>query len=333
MDKPHKISRLLIFLVLLCLLLAWASILLGSAHLAPKDVLHALLTGPNGTTAGAIVWYARLPRTIACLLCGSALAVSGCAIQAVLGNPLASPGIIGVNAGAGLAVTALCAAGVVSGWAIAAGSFAGAFCAAMTITLAARHAGASRSTVILGGTALNSVLGALREVLTSLWPDSAVLSADFRLGGFGSVSMERIVPAGILIAIGLLLILTLHNELDLFTLGEETAQSLGLRVPVFRTVLLLLAAALAGASVSISGLLGFVGLIVPHIARRLVGSQSKHLLPASALLGSALVTGCDLLGRLIAAPYELSAGIFLALLGGPFFLVLLGKRRGGHSHA
>lgn len=332
MKKNRKYPVIAAALVLLCCFCALASLLLGAAVLKPGEILLALRHGPGSSVAGTIVWYARIPRTAATLLTGCALAVSGCVIQAVLGNPLASPGIIGVNAGAGLAVTVLCAAGAVSGWAIAAGSFLGAFSAALLVTLTARKMGASRSTVILGGVAVNSFLNAMNEAVTSLVPDAALMGADFRIGGFGSLSIGRVQPAAVLILFSLALVFTLHNELDLLTLGEETAQGLGLRVKQVRTLLLLCAAILAGASVSIAGLLGFVGLIVPHIARFLVGNQSRYLLPAAALLGAALVTGCDLLGRCIAAPYELSAGIFMALIGGPFFLWLLLKKRGGKRY-
>lgn len=313
-------------------LLALASLVFGAAGLTPVQVLQGLFGNSEAGVAGTIVRYARMPRTAATALCGCALAVSGCVIQAVLGNHLASPGIIGVNAGAGLAVTVLCAFGLISGWVIALGSFLGAFFAALLVTVTARKVGASRSTVILGGVAVNSFLSALSEAVTSLVPDAAALSVDFRIGGFSAVSAGRVQPAAVLILGSLILIFTLHNELDLLTLGEETAKGLGMQVKKMRTMLLLLAAVLAGASVSLGGLLGFVGLVVPHMARFLVGSESRRLLPVAGALGAALVTGCDLLGRLVAAPYELSAGIFMALIGGPFFLFLLLNRKGGKAH-
>lgn len=309
----------LLLLGLFALLAAGASLLMGAA---------GALAGLDRAVAWRILRYARLPRTLAALLSGAALAVSGCVIQGVLSNPLASPGIIGVNAGAGLAVTVLCAAGVVSGWAIAAGSFLGALSAALLVTLTAQRFGASRSTVILGGVAVNSFLNALSEAVTDLVPDAAALSADFRVGGFSAVSEQRLLPAGVLILFSLAVVMTLRNELDVMTLGEETAQGLGMNVKVMRTVLLSLAALLAGASVSFSGLLGFVGLIVPHVTRRLVGTQSGLLLPASALLGAGFVTVCDLAARLVFAPYELSTGVLMSVLGGPFFLWLLLKRGG-----
>lgn len=315
-----------------CVLAGLLSVWLGAADLTVGQVLAAVIEGPK-SVAGRVVWYARIPRTAATVLSGSALAVAGCVIQAVLSNSLASPGIIGVNAGAGLAVTVLCAVGAVSGWAIAAGSFLGALGAGLLVTLAAQKVGASRSTVILGGVAVNSFLSALSEAVTSLVPDAAGLSVDFRTGGFSAVAQSRLIPAGILIVVSLILVLTLHNELDIMTLGEETAQGLGMNVKRTRTALLILAALLAGASVSFAGLLGFVGLIVPHAARKLVGSESRHLLPIAATLGAAFVTICDLAGRLIFAPYELSAGVLMSLIGGPFFVALLLRRKGGRSNA
>lgn len=312
-------------------LLAAAAVLslcLGAARLSLGEVLSAIRSGPENP-AGYIFWYARAPRTVACLLAGAALAVSGAVIQGVLANKLASPGIIGVNAGAGLAVTVCCALGVLSGWAIAGAAFGGALAAVLLVSLAAEKTGASRSTVILGGVAVNSFLNALSETVRNLVPEAGVLSADFRVGGFSSVAYTRLLPAGVLILLALGVLMSLCSDLDVLTLGEETAQGLGLPVKRTRLVFLLLAALLAGAAVSFSGLLGFVGLIVPHAARSLVGSGSRKLLPLCAMGGAAFVTLCDTLSRLVFVPYELPVGILMALLGGPFFLYLLNKRKGG----
>ena len=329
MDKK---KRLLPAAFVFCLAAAVFSLLLGAVRLSPAQLWKALLEGP-GNTAGYIFWYARLPRTAACLLSGAALAVSGAVIQAVLSNKLASPGIIGVNAGAGLAVTACCALGLLSGWIIALSAFGGAMVSVLLVMFTAEKTGASRTTVILGGVAVNSFLNALSEALTTLVPDAGVLSGDFRVGGFSSVVPVRLLPAGILICSALLVVLTLHNELDVLALGEETAQSLGMSVKKTRTLFLVLSAMLAGASVSFAGLLGFVGLIVPHAARSLVGSESRSLLPLCAIGGSGFVTACDLVSRLLFIPYELPVGILMSVLGGPFFLGLLLKRKGGRHHA
>ena len=298
------------------LLSAFLSLGLGAASLTP-----------------VIFRFVRLPRTLGCLLAGAGLAVSGAVIQGVLNNRLASPSIIGVNAGAGLAVTLCCAFGALSGWAIAGSAFLGALTAVLLIVFTAEKAGASRTTVILGGVAVNAFLNALSEALSTLIPEVGMLAGDFRVGGFGSVSFVRLLPAGVLIFLALLVVFSLHNELDVLALGEETAQGLGMNVHSTRTLLLVLSAMLAGASVSFAGLLGFVGLIVPHAVRRITGHESRFLLPMCALSGAAFVTLCDTAARVIFAPFELPVGILLNILGGPFFLGLLLKRKGGRAYA
>ncbi len=305
------------------------SLCLGASGLTLSQLPQAIKSGIT-TLPGRIFYLIRLPRTAACVLAGSALAVSGCVIQAVLSNPLASPNIIGVNAGAGLAVTICCAFGAISGWVIAAGSFLGALCAGMLVALVAQKAGLSRTTVLLGGVAVNSFLNALSETIVNLVPNSGLLSSDFRVGGFSSVSYPRLIPAGILILLALGVLMTLCHELDILSLGAETAQGLGLPVKKMRMIFLGLAALLSGASVSFCGLLGFVGLLIPHAVRKLAGSESRYLLPLSAILGAAFVTGADLAARMIFVPYELPVGILMSLMGGPFFLWLVLHRKGGH---
>lgn len=313
------------FAFLVCLLAALASLSLGAAALSPGELAEAVISGPR-STAGRIFWYVRLPRTAGCLLAGAALSVAGCVIQNVLANPLASPNIIGVNAGAGLAVTVCCALGAVSGWTIAGAAFGGAFLAVLLVSAAARMVGASRTTVILAGVAVNAFLGAVSDAVTNLVPDAAALSSDFRVGGFGTVVSARLIPAGILILLGLAAVFALCNELEVLSLGEDTARTLGLNAAGMRTLFLALAALLCGAAVSFAGLLGFVGLIVPHAVRRFAGNECARLLPLSALWGAAFVTVCDLLSRLAFRPQELPVGILLSALGGPFFLYILSKR-------
>ena len=310
---------------------AEASLCLGAAPIGPGQLVEAILSGPV-TTAGRIFWYVRLPRTAACLLAGAALSGAGCVIQNVLANPLASPNIIGVNAGAGLAVTVCCALGALSGWTLAAAAFGGAFLAVLAVSAAARAVGASRTTVILAGVAVNATLGAVSDTVTSLFPDAAMLGSDFRVGGFGAVVSARLIPAGALILLALTAVLFMSNELEVLSLGEDTARSLGMNAARMRTVFLALAAVLCGGAVSFAGLLGFVGLIVPHAVRRFAGSECRKLLPLCALWGAAFVTVCDLAARLVFRPRELPVGILLSALGGPFFLYILSKR-GGRSDA
>lgn len=307
------------------------SVCLGSARISLAQLAEVFAERITDSPAGRIFWFARLPRTLACMLAGAALSVSGAVIQGVLTNKLASPSIIGVNAGAGLLVTICCAFGVFSGWVIAGAAFAGAVFAVMLVALTAQKIGASRTTVILGGVAVNSCFNAASEAISILVPEAGMQAADFRVGGFSAVSHTRLIPAGILIAAGLILLFSLSNELDVISLGEDTAQGLGMPVKRMRTVFLCLAALLAGAAVSFSGLLGFVGLMVPHVARKLVSNESGKLLPFCALCGASFVTLCDLLARTLFSPYELPVGILMSFIGGPFFLFLLIKRKGGYS--
>lgn len=302
------------------------SLCLGSVRISLAELWQVLGRGAADSVAGRIFWYARLPRTVACVLAGAALAVAGAVIQGVLTNQLASPGIIGVNAGAGLAVTICCAFGALSGWIIAGAAFGGAVLAVLLVAVTAQKIGASRTTVILGGVAVNSCLNAASEAISVLIPDAGMQAADFRVGGFSAVAHTRLVPAGGLILVGLVIVFTLCNDLDVISLGEDTAQGLGMSVKRMRTVFLVLAALLAGAAVSFAGLLGFVGLVVPHVARKLVSNESGRLLPFCALAGGGLVTICDLFARTLFSPYEIPVGILLAFVGGPFFLYLLIKR-------
>jgi iron complex transport system permease protein len=160
-------------------------------------------------------------------------------------------------------------------------------------------------------------------------PDAALASMDFRVGGFSAVNQTRLLPAGILIILGIIVVCTLTNELDVLSLGDDTAHALGLSVSALRNGMLTLAALLAGASVSFAGILGFVGLIVPHISRRIVGNESGRLMPFCALAGAGFVSLCDLIARMIFAPFELPTGIILSFLGGPFFIWLLRRKKGG----
>lgn len=329
--KMRKLRGCFFMMGLLLVFSVLLNLCLGSVRISLSDLWLAVTQREHAGAAGKIFWYARLPRTAACTLSGAALAVSGAVIQDVLSNKLASPSIIGVNAGAGFAVTLCCAAEVYSGWKIAGAAFAGAMLAVMIIAVAAQKLGASRTTVILGGVAVNSCLNAASEAISILIPEAGMQAADFRVGGFSAVAYTRLIPAGILIIFGLLLICSLCNELDVIALGTETAQGLGMPVKQMRTVFLAVAALLAGSAVSIAGLLGFVGLLVPHAVRRLVSGENRFVLPFCAVCGACFVNICDLLARTLFTPYEIPVGIMLSFLGGPFFIFLLIKEKGGHS--
>ena len=296
-------GRVLAGLLLLTLLSAVLSLCLGSTTLSPALVPQALLGQLEGSVEGQIIQYVRLPRTCGCLLAGMALAVSGAVIQSVLNNPLAAPNIIGVNSGAGLMV-GLCSALFPQSVALTPlAAFLGAFLGVLLVLFIAERTGASRITLVLAGVAVSNIFSAGIDALVTFFPDAVLSYTDFRIGGLNNLSMDRIVPAFWVVLAALVLLFSLSSEMDILALGRETAQSLGL--------------------------LGFVGLIVPHIMRRTVGEDSLPLLLACALGGASLLTLCDLLSRVLFAPYEIPVGIVLSLAGGPFFIWLLLRQRGG----
>ena len=183
------------------------------------------------------------------------------------------------------------------------------------------------------GVALNALLGAISDTVITFSPEVSALSNDFKIGDFSSVTYAKLFPAAIVIFISLAALLTLSNELDVLTLGDESAKGLGLNTGVARVIFLMLSALLAGAAVSVCGLLSFVGLLVPHAVRKIATSKSGHLLPLCALIGSGFVSLCDTLARVIFAPYELPVGIIMAFLGAPFFIYILIRGKGGNSRA
>lgn len=316
-------------LMLFCVLAAAAlSLWTGSVALSPGQVL-AVLTGRDASsTAARIIFYSRMPRTFAALLAGAALAVAGAVIQTVLHNPLASPGVIGVNSGAGFAVALCCAAAPAARQYTPFVALCGALTAVLLVTGLSWRTGASRITVVLAGVAISTLFGAGIDAVVTLVPDALDGVVDFRVGGFTGVTMAQLIPAGGLIFVSLGAVLSLARQMDILGLGSDTARSLGLSVGVVRFLLLFLAAVLAGAAVSFCGLMGFVGLIVPNTMRRLLGESSLSLTAASALGGAFFVTVCDVLARILFAPFELPVGIILAFAGAPFFLWLLLCQKG-----
>lgn len=329
----NKITHIYIIASALALLSVVLGVLLGATDLGLFSTLSDIIRGNVATPEARILIYVRLPRVLATFVCGMALAVSGAVIQNVLANRLASPSIIGVNAGAALAVTISSAFGIIGGWRLSIFSFLGAFLTVMLVSIGAKKWGASRGTVILLGVALNALLGAVSDTVTTFVPDVSVMSNDFKIGDFSSVTYLRVIPAAILIFAAVIILQTFSNELDVLTLGDEGARGLGLNTTVARMLFLLLSALLAGAAVSVCGLLSFVGLLVPHAVRRIATSESKHLIPLCAIFGAAFVTLCDTLARVVFAPYELPVGIIMAFLGAPFFIFILIKGKGGHRNA
>ena len=316
----------LLALLLLCTVL---SVCIGSTSLSLSDALADLLSGRTGSPSYRILVHVRLPRTAAALLTGAALSVSGVLIQGTLHNALAGPNIIGVNAGAGFCALLCGALLPAMPRLVPAASFLGAMGTGLFIFALSAVGGAGRLTIVLAGVAVSGILSAGIDAITVLFPDLAISAASFMIGGFSGISRGHLFPALWYILGAGVCALFCGRFLNVLSLGEETAQSLGMRVVRVRLLLLALASMLAGASVSIGGLLGFVGLLVPHITRRLIGTDHRLLIPSSALLGACFVLLCDTASRVLFAPYEFPVGIVMSLCGGPFFLWLLLRAKGG----
>ena len=323
-DRP---VLLLCALGILLAVLTALAVSLGPVQVPLSQLWGFLLGEEIPQSSWNILRHIRLPRAAAAVLTGAALAVSGAVLQAVLMNPLAGPNIIGVNAGSGFFV--LAAALLFPGrWDVTPlAAFSGALLACGIIYALAAKTGASRITIVLAGVAVSGFFGAGSDAITVLVPDAWAGASAFLVGGFSGVTTGQLSFALWYVLGGLLSALLFSHDLNVLALGEETARSLGLPVKGCRFLFLAIAAVLAGGAVSMGGLLGFVGLIVPHAARFLMGEDNRLLLPAAALLGGAFVVGCALLSRLLFAPYELPVGILLNFIGGPFFLWLLLKER------
>ncbi len=319
-------AKLIFILFLSSMLLCFIYVSVGAVNIPPADIFH-VLKGNGKTEYKHILVHVRIPRMAACVLAGSGLALSGAVIQNVMQNPLAGPNIIGVNAGAGLAVVLCSALFPYSYQAIPFTAFIGAFGAMLFIYTLARRRDASRMTLIMAGVCVNSLLNAMADTVHIFWDDTLTSTYGFRLGGFASVNVKVLIPAGILIILVTVTVLLLEKELEVLALGETVAYSVGLNAAFFRFLFLLLAAALAGAAVSIAGLLGFVGLISPHISRRIVGEECRYMLSFCVLFGAFLVMVCDLAARTLWSPYEMPTGILLAFVGAPFFLHLLLRQK------
>ena len=317
---------------LMLLVSAGLSVCFGSTDISLAEAVRAAIQRDWANTALRIMVYARFPRVLGAMLSGGALAVAGVLIQAVLNNPMAAPNIIGVNAGGGLvAILVIALFPSAIAW-MPLGAFLGAMGACLCIYAIAVRTGGGCNRITLVGIAISSILTAGINVMKTLFPDTIYNANTFLVGGLQGISFERLSPAWMIILAGLLLALLLARDIDVISLGGDIAASLGMQVGTMRFLLLALASALAGSAVSFAGLLGFVGLLVPHMARRLVGNNHRRLIPVAATGGAILVLMCDLLCRVLFAPYEIPVGILLSFIGGPFFILLILLQRKNEIH-
>ncbi|QAY59856.1 iron ABC transporter permease [Microbacterium protaetiae] len=290
---------------------------------------------PNATRAGAVLWQIRFPRAALALLAGACLAVAGAVMQGVFANPLAEPSIIGVNSGASIGATAVIVLGfaAVAPWMLPLAAFAGALVVTLIVWALARTGGkAAVLTLVLTGIAINAISTAITSFLIFLGDTSSREQVIFwQLGTLADATWPSVATIAAVFLVGFVGCLLIRRPLDVLALGDTSASASGVRVEHLRVAAILLSCLLSGVAVAFGGMIAFVGLIVPHAIRLIVGPSHRYLVPLSALGGAVLLGLADIAARTIIPFADLPIGIFTAVVGGPLFLVLLRRTLRGQG--
>ncbi|WP_339003576.1 iron ABC transporter permease [Corynebacterium pseudodiphtheriticum] len=329
--RARNRNRVLLFIVLVFALVSGtiASLVIGQYTIPIGELPRILAVGPLGVSAmdESVIWQIRLPRLVLGLLVGAALGVGGALMQAVFANPLAEPSVIGVTAGAGVGASLAIVLGI--SWfgatTVPVFAFLSGLLTTWMVYQLARFAGRIRViNLVLVGIAVNAVVGALISFFIFIAPTSSREQVVFwQMGSLSGAKWAHISVVAVLIGAGIAVALLLVGKLDVLALGDRAAGHVGIDVARLRVLALLLATLLTAGAVSYAGLIGFVGLVVPHIIRTVAGPSNVVLLPASALGGAALIVLADTAARSIIDFADLPIGIFTALVGGPTFFILL----------
>ena len=317
--SPLAIAAVLLSAAALALL--WA-LVAGDLPVTIADVMGAL-SGGDGISA-AIIRELRLPRAVAAFACGGLLATAGALMQVLLRNPLADPYILGISGGAAVAALGAITLGAATFW-VDASAFAGAL-TAMVVVFGLAHGDGSwtQTRLLLTGVIVAAGCGAAVSLMLALAPDTRVMSMLFWMMGDASAA-ARPWPAVVVLALALVVVMPFARDLNVLARGELTARALGVRVGHLRIALYVLASLLTATSVTLVGSVGFVGLIVPHLVRLVLGNDQRVLIPAAALAGGTLLTLADTAARTVMAPQQLPVGVLTALIGVPVFLFLLSR--------
>lgn len=311
----------------------------GQLEIGPDAVVGSILRvigidnawAPDDPLIEQTLWQIRFPRVVMSLLVGALLAITGAAMQAIFSNPLAEPGVVGVSAGAafGAAVAITLGATVFGSWTIAAFAFAGGLGATIVVYTAARAQGRTESvTLILTGIAVNAFAGAGLSIFVFLGDTAAREQIIFwQMGSMNGSRWNEVLVVAVVGLAGALALFALARRYDLLALGERTAVHLGVNVEALRIMSIVLIALLTGVAVAFVGIVAFVGLVVPHIVRMLLGPANRALMLVSFLMGGMLLVYADLLARTLIASVDLPIGLLTSLVGGPFFYVLIRRTR------
>lgn len=324
--RQTRTYKLTILLVLACLCMAATVVCVsvGSVKYTVPQVMEAFFH--EDAEARLIIWNVRLPRVLCGGLVGICLSLAGCILQGVMRNHLASPSTIGVTSGASFVGYLILLVFPQYLKLLPIGAIIGAFATTMMIYALAYDRGVSPVKIILSGLAVSAVFGAFNDIIKVFFAEELSNAASFMVGSLNGVSWDDfklVLPYAVA---GVVVCLFLPSKMNILMLGDEMANTLGLRVERFRLLLIVVASLLSGASIAVAGMVSFVGLIVPHIARLLIGSDHKYLFPASILMGYSFVVICDTIGRIVLKVGNIPVSVVLSFVGAPFFLYLLRKK-------
>lgn len=327
MIKTSRSRTIVIFTLILTIIAAIIAIGLGGVSIPIPEILSTIFSSSSEAVNATIIWDIRLPRVLLAMVIGANIAISGALLQAVMGNPLADPGLTGVTSGAAACVLVIMLAAPEYTQFIPIAAFVGGIIAASIVyALAWRRNGISPITIILSGVAVNALCGGVIGFLTIMYSDrlpTAVQWLNGSLAAKGSNALMMVLPYAI---VGWILSFFAIRKANIIRLGDQVASNLGENVNRIRIILSLLAVFLAAISVAAIGMIGFVGLVVPHMARMLVGSNYKYLLPMSMALGALVLLIADTGGRTLFSPLDIPSGILMAVIGAPYFLYLMRRR-------
>ena len=327
-----KKSNILLGMAVAFVMTILISIGKGAVQVGVSEIVEALIF-EEITPNKQIIWNVRFPRTVAAILVGVALSLSGAILQGVMRNPLAGPNIIGVSAGGGFFGLLIMIIFPNYFFLVPVGAFIGALLATTIIYFLAWKDGVMPSRLILAGVAISSIFGAGNNALMIFYPERVSGVLGFMVGGLSAITWKDVNMVYPFILMGVAASLVLPGRLNILLLGDEVATGLGMRVERTRLFAIVISSLLAGAAVSVVGMLGFVGLMVPHITRLFLGSDYRYLIPGSMLMGGTILLLCDTIARVLFAPMEIPVGIIMSALGAPFFLYLLRKGKGHHHGA
>ncbi|WP_052076817.1 FecCD family ABC transporter permease [Veillonella montpellierensis] len=314
---------ILIALACMAILALIISMIYGAVEISLSTIIHTIMTDTIRTTEEMVIWNIRLPRNIVAALVGASLAVSGAILQAVMKNPLADPQIVGVSSGAGLAGIIVLILFPSYEYIVPMVAFLGALSASILVYVLAWKNGIRPTRIILAGVAVSAFLGSGISALLVFYGDRVQGALLWMVGGLSARSWPQVYVLAPYTVVGLVLAGMGAKRLTILSLGDETAKGLGLPVEQTRFIMTAVASLLAAGAVSIAGLIGFVGLIVPHIMRMIIGTDYRFLIPSSACMGAIVLVISDTIGRTIVSPVEIPVGIIMAFFGAPFFLYLL----------